>query len=142
MNLKRINLKDLVSSKPSIINFVYLNCPLLCHLHLDGILDVVKQSKYKIYDNYQIITISIDPNETTENLSKYKQKYLSQLNSKNGWYFLKGNKNNIKSITRNWDMDYKYIKRTKDYSHPAVIFFYNKRLNNYMEGVLLDKNKF
>ena len=70
---KEINLKELVESKPSIINFVYLNCPLLCHLHLDGILDVVKQSDYKVFDNYQIITISIDPKESSSNLSKYKE---------------------------------------------------------------------
>ena len=139
---KSINLKDILNDKPSIINFVYLNCPLLCHLHLDGILDVIKQSKYKIYDNFQIITISIDPKETTENLSKYKTKYLSQIDRKNGWYFLKGNASEIKEITNILGYQYKYIKRTKDYSHPAVIYFYNKRLNNYMEGVLLNKESF
>ena len=57
----------------------------------------------------------------------------------NGWYFLKGTKNNIKSITNQLGYGYKYIKRTNDYSHPAVVFFYNKKLTNYMEGVLLDK---
>ena len=75
---KEINLKEF-NSKPSIINFVYLNCPLLCHLHLDGILDVVKQSDYKVFDNYQIITISIDPKESSSNLSKYKEKYTKEL---------------------------------------------------------------
>ena len=139
---KEINLKELVESKPSIINFVYLNCPLLCHLHLDGILDVVKKSDYKVFDNYQIITISIDPKESSSNLSKYKEKYTKELGITNGWYFLKGTKNNIKSITNQLGYGYKYIKRTNDYSHPAVVFFYNKKLTNYMEGVLLDKKSF
>ena len=43
MSLTRINIKDLFNSKPTIINFVYLNCPLLCHLMLDGLLDVIQK---------------------------------------------------------------------------------------------------
>ena len=39
----KINLHNLVSNKPTIINFVYLNCPLLCHLLLDGLLDIIKE---------------------------------------------------------------------------------------------------
>ena len=27
---KTVNLKDIINNKPTIINFVYLNCPLLC----------------------------------------------------------------------------------------------------------------
>ena len=137
-----INLKDLITSKPTIINFVYLNCPLLCHLLLDGITDVVSRSPYQVSKDYQIISISIDPKETNQNLKSYKKKYLSQLNISNGWFFLKGSKEQIETITKAFGYRYKYIKRTKDYSHPSAIYFYHNKITNYLEGVTFDLNAF
>ena len=139
---KTINLKDLINNKPTIINFVYLNCPLLCHLLLDGLADVGKRSTHKIPDDYQIISISIDPRETNENLKAYKKKYLNQLASQSGWSFLKGAEDQIKAITSTLGFNYKYIKRTNDYSHPSVIYFYNGKLINYLEGVTFDLKSF
>ncbi|MEK9728222.1 MAG: SCO family protein [Candidatus Margulisiibacteriota bacterium] len=139
---KEINLKDIIQDKPTIINFVYLNCPLLCHLMLDGLANVIEESKYNIGKDYQIVTISIDPKETNKNLRAYKKKYLEQLNINNGWQFLKGNQIEIEKITNFFGYGYKYIKRTNDYAHPSVIFFYNKKLTNYIEGVTYNKTSF
>ena len=139
---KRINIQDILNNKPTIINFVYLNCPLLCHLMLDGLANVIEESNYKINKDYQVITISIDPSETNKNLRAYKKKYHNQLNIQNGWIFLKGNKEELKKITEFFGYNYKYIPRTKDYAHPSVIFFYNDKISNYIEGVTYDKNTF
>lgn len=139
---KIINLNDLISNKPTIINFVYLNCPLLCHLHLDGLTEVVKQSEYDVNKDFQIVSISIDPKETNENLKLYKKKYLKQLSISNGWSFLKGSQEDIIKLTNNIGFKYKYIKRTNDYSHPSVIYFYKNKITNYLEGVTFDKKIF
>ena len=139
---KPVNLKDIINSKPTIINFVYLNCPLLCHLMLDGLLNVIQDSNYSLYDDYQIITISIDPKETNKNLRAYKKKYYEQLNIQNGWLFLKGTQINIDKITEFFGYKYKYIPRTNDYAHPSVIFFYNGKVANYIEGVTFDIKAF
>ena len=138
----KINLHNLVSNKPTIINFVYLNCPLLCHLLLDGLLDIIKESSYKINNDYQIISISIDPKETNENLTNYKNKYLNSLNINQGWHFLKGTKEEISKITKELGYNYNYIKRTNDYAHPSVIYFYNNKITNYIEGVTFDVDMF
>ena len=66
---------------------------------LDGITDVVSKSTYKVSQDYQIVSISIDPNESNKNLAAYKKKYLTQLNIPNGWVFLKGSKKQIDKIT-------------------------------------------
>ncbi len=137
-----INLLDLINNQPTIINFVYLNCPLLCHLLLDGLVDVSNRSSYEIGKDYQIISISIDPKETNKNLSDYKKKYLNIVQKNNGWLFLKGKKDAIDAITKQFGYKYKYIKRTKDYSHPSALFFYNDQLNNYIEGVTFDNEVF
>ena len=85
MLFRSINLNDVINNKPTIINFVYLNCPLLCHLLLDGLTEVIKESNYKIAEDYQVLTISIDPKESNENLNSYKRKYLNQLNINNSY---------------------------------------------------------
>jgi protein SCO1/2 len=139
---KIINLKDVINDKPTIINFVYLNCPLLCHLLLDGLTEVMVKSDYKIAKDYQVLTISIDPKESNENLKAYKRKYHHQLKINNGWLFLKGSETEIKKITKNFGFNYKYIERTSDYSHPSAIFFYNNKITNYLEGVTFDKKTF
>lgn len=137
-----VNLLDIINGQPTIINFVYLNCPLLCHLLLDGIVDVAQRSQYKLEKDYQIITISIDNNETNTNLIEHKKKYLEQMNVQNGWMFLKGNKVNIDKLTENFGYNFKYIKRTKDYAHPSALFFYNKKLTNYVDGVTFEKTTY
>ena len=86
----------MLEEKPTIVNFVYLNCPMLCHLLLDGLVDVMKRSNYLINEDYQIITISIDPNEKTETLKSFRNKYLDLVSANGGWYFLKGNATEIK----------------------------------------------
>ena len=38
-------------------------------------------------EDYQIVSISIDPNERNENLKAYKKKYLEQINQSNDGCF-------------------------------------------------------
>lgn len=139
---QNVDIADIIQQKPTIITFVYLNCPMLCHLMLDGLAEAIQQSNYKLGKDYQIITISIDPNETNENLRNYQNKYYNQLTINNGWLFLKGTDQTIKKITDFFGYQYKYIPRTNDYAHPSVIFFYKDQFNNYIEGVTYDTRSF
>ena len=59
---------------------------------LDGLANVIEDSDYNNYKDYQIITISIDPSESNKNLRAYKKKYYDQLNIQSGWIFLKGSR--------------------------------------------------
>ena len=137
-----INLTQRIHNKPTIINFVYLSCPMLCHLLLDGLADVIKESNYKIGDDFQVITISIEPKESNENLKAYRKKYYEALGIYNGWLFLKGNKETVAQITEFFGYQYKYIPKTKDYAHPSVLYFYKDKIINYIEGVTFDKTHF
>ena len=139
---KEVDLNDIVSEKPSIINFVYLNCPLLCNLLLDGLTNVIEESQYTIQNDYQVITISIDPEESNQNLKQYKELYQTKTKSGDNWLFLKGTKESIQTITNLFGYKYKYIKRTNDYAHASVLYFYNGKLTNYLEGVSYLKNQF
>ena len=139
---KLINIADLMHEKPTIINFVYLNCRMLCHLTLDGLAEVAKESRYRVGNDYLIITVSIDPKESNTNLRTYKKKYMDSLDIPNGWLFLKGDSDTIQKITRFFGYNYEYIERTNDYAHPSVLFFYKNGISNYIEGVTYEPTHF
>ena len=56
--------------------------------------------------------------------------------------FLKGSKDQIELISKVFGYHYKYNKRTNDYAHPSVLYFYNQKITNYLEGVAFDLNAF
>ena len=56
--------------------------------------------------------------------------------------FFKGTKEEISKITKELGYNYNYIKRTNDYAHPSVIYFYNNKIINYIEGVTFDVDMF
>ena len=66
------------------------------------LLDILQQSSYKINEDFQVISISIDPKETNENLKNHQKKYLSKLNVSHGWLFLKGSVDQIELISKNF----------------------------------------
>ncbi len=44
-----------------ILNLVYYNCPMLCNLLLDGFVDGIRGVDWVPGDQFEIVTVSIDP---------------------------------------------------------------------------------
>ena len=64
-NGEKVILKDFFSKNiPTIITLNYFECPMLCTLVLSGLGDSLKNLSLKAGDDYQIITIDINPHET------------------------------------------------------------------------------
>ncbi|HML86623.1 MAG TPA: SCO family protein, partial [Bacteroidales bacterium] len=55
-----VNLKQLID-KPTVISFVYYNCPGLCSPLLGGLAEVIERSDLELGKDYQVITISFNP---------------------------------------------------------------------------------
>jgi protein SCO1/2 len=81
-----ISLNDLIT-KPTLLSFVYYHCPTLCPKVLDGIAELVNHSKALPGVDYQIITISIDPFETSLMARTAKKNYGSEIKKKTDPYF-------------------------------------------------------
>ncbi|MFW6371936.1 MAG: SCO family protein [Bacteroidota bacterium] len=58
-----VNLRDLIN-RPTILSFVYFDCPGLCIPLLEGLAEVIDRSDSKIGEEYHVLTISIDADET------------------------------------------------------------------------------
>ncbi|MCA0445982.1 MAG: SCO family protein [Bacteroidetes bacterium] len=116
-----VNLRSLVN-KPTVIAFVYFDCPGICSPLLDGVSRVVGKSNMEIGKDYQVITISIDSLDTPEKALQKKQNFAEKTQKpgiKDGWHFLTGTNSNIHKVTN--AVGFGYRRQGKDFVHSAAI---------------------
>jgi len=66
-NGEKISLESLFSKGiPTILTLNYFECPMLCTLILNGLSDTLENFTLNPGQQYQIITIDINPNETSK----------------------------------------------------------------------------
>ena len=52
------------NDKPVFLVLVYYECPTLCSLHLNALLDTFKDFEWDIGSNFEFVAVSIDPEES------------------------------------------------------------------------------
>ena len=127
--------------RSTVLNFIYFSCPMLCNLVLTGLTQTLNEGDFNIGEDFNIITISIHPGDSSQNARSFRNKYLSMLgrspDSELDWHFLTGNQDAISEITSQVGFLYKYIPETEDYSHPSVqiILSPEGRIVRYLNGL-------
>ena len=141
---KPVTLKELFDSgRPVVLTLNYSNCPMLCGLQLNGLFEALKKMKWSIGDQYDMITLSFDPLESTARARLTKEKYLKayrRAGADEGWHFLTGKEENIKKLADTIGFHYRYSPETKQYYHVAVTFIVmpDGRVSRYLYGVAYD----
>src|SRR5688500_7839677 len=77
--------------RPVILTFNYSNCPMLCSLMLNGFVSGLRDVDFVPGKEFRVVTVSIDPTETTERARETKNRYVRALGkpeAKDGWHFL------------------------------------------------------
>jgi protein SCO1/2 len=126
--------------RPAILTLNYSNCPMLCSLQLDGFVDGLKELAWTPGDQFTILTVSIDPNETQEHSKLYKEKYMAQLQrpeAAKGWYFLRGSQEKVEQLARTVGFKYRYVPERKEYAHTAAVMVLSPEgmVTRYLYGV-------
>ncbi len=130
--------------KPVLLNPLYYDCPMLCGLVIDGVLDVANNLAWAPGNEYTIISFSIDPSEDHTLAAEYKSRYLDQLNksdAQDGWYFLTGNKKNIQQLVNAVGFEINEIEETGEFAHAAAIMLIspNGVITRYLYGIQYDE---
>ena len=119
-----IRLGDLFhDDKPVIISMNYSNCPMLCVLQLNGLVDSLRKIDLVAGRDFRIVSVSLEPGESVEQLKKTKEKYLLSYGKNadaDGWNFLSGTQAAVKTLAEALGIRYVYLPKRKEYSHPAV----------------------
>lgn len=120
---KIVRLADVIS-KPTVLAFVYYNCPAICNPMLLELTDVVNKTDLDLGVDYNIVTISIDEEETPKIAAEKKRNFLSALDrkpSEKSWQFLTGEIKNIKTVTDAAGFYFK--KEGDDFAHSGSLIF-------------------
>ena len=124
--------------RPVILNLVYYNCPMLCTLVLNGQTEAMRAIPWTPGNEYEVVTISIDPQESFADAQKKKAIYLGSYDRPApGWHFLTDREGNVQRLARQAGFNYKYDKRQEQYAHPAAIMVLTPqgRLARYLYGI-------
>lgn len=133
----KVQLHDLIH-KPTIFSFVYFNCPGLCSPLLDGVAEVIDKMDLELGKDYQVITISFNPDDTPALGVAKKKNYVAQitreLNTRDHWIWLTGDSSNIQTITN--AMGFHFKREGVDFAHSAAIMIVSPKgkITRYLYG--------
>lgn len=137
---KEIQLKDYFGDRPVILVLAYYECPMLCTLVLNGLLRAMRVMNLDAGEDFNVVTVSIDPGETTELAQAKKREYLSKYQregAETGWWFLTGEEENIHKLADAVGFRYNYDPESDQFAHAAAIMIATPegRLARYYYGV-------
>ena len=78
-------------NKPVILSFNYSNCPKLCSVQLENMTLALGQLDFSVGEDFEVVSISIDPLEQASRAKATKQVYTKMYNrrgSEDGFHFL------------------------------------------------------
>lgn len=113
--------------RPVLVTLNYSDCPMLCNVQLTQLVKSLDQMKLKIGDDFQVVTVSIDPKESLQRTRETKERYIKQLpnqpGAEAGWHFLHMQEPAIKQLADSLGFRYRYDRLSKEYYHPAMLAF-------------------
>ena len=132
------------SRRPVILSFNYATCPMLCRLQLNGLVEGLRELNWTAGDEFRVVSVSIDPSETSQQAAAAKQQHLNAYGrpgSGAGWTFLTGQPANIRAAAAAAGFKYKYLPKTREYSHAAALMICTPdgRVSQYLYGVSYDR---
>lgn len=141
-NDQPVRLGDLFKDKPVILSLVYFGCPMLCTLVLNGMVSGVdgQADDFRLGKEFDIITVSIDPNERGALATEKKTNYVQMLQQKDAaehWHFLTGDKEQIETLAETVGFRYYYDQVTKQYAHDSGIMVLTPKgkVSSYYLGI-------
>ena len=138
-----VTLKQLID-KPTILSFVYFDCPGLCSPLLEGVGDVIKKTKMVLGKEYQVITISFNYRDTPQKAKEKKNRFVERYSKGNGdgWIFLTTDSATIFKITDATGFKTKAVGL--DFIHPSAIIALSPTgmITRYLYGITFMPNDF
>lgn len=126
--------------RPVVLVLAYYRCPMLCNLVLNGLTDSLSGLAWTAGGRFEVVTISIDPEETPAVASVKKRAQLAHYGREEaagGWHFLTGTKAEIDAVADATGFSYRWVEERAEYAHPAVVHVATPsgELSRYLYGV-------
>lgn len=130
--------------QPVILILGYYQCPMLCNLVFNGLVDGIDKLAWTPGQEFQMITVSINPNESHELALAKKTSYLESFKSpvdESGWDFLVGAQDQSEALAEAVGFKFFYDEERQEYAHPAAAFVLTKDgiISRYLYGIEYSK---
>ena len=152
---RRVTLGELVrGERPVLLNLVYHSCPSFCSLVLDGTEAVLAQQPWTVGEDFDVITVSIDPRDTPEVAADRRRRTLYRYGraaAESGWHFLVADETlsereltgayglypEIERLAEAVGFRYQWMPAQRQYAHPGVIMLLTPdgRVARYLYGL-------
>lgn len=136
----QVRLAQFFGEKPIILTLVYFECPMLCTLILNGLVRSIRTLDFTAGEEFEIITVSIDPEETPELAVEKKAQYLESYDraeAAEGWHFLTGKEAQISELAQTVGFRFAYDEKSGEYAHASgiIVLTPEGRVAKYYYGV-------
>ncbi len=137
---RTVQLSQYFGHKPVILSLVYFNCPMLCTQVLNGQEAAMKGLPMDAGNQFEAVTVSIDPSDRPVLASVKKQMYLGmygRADAAQGWHFLTGDEAQIKQLANAVGFRYAYDPDSKQFAHASVIMVLTPdgKISKYFYGI-------
>jgi protein SCO1/2 len=146
---KPVTLRSAFDGKrPVVLQFAYHTCPVVCGMITQNLAAGLQGVNWTIGEQFEVVTISIDPDESLEKTDAKRRGILAGYgrgkgpDDPGGWHFLKGSQASIDAVTKAAGFEYQYDERQKQWGHPSVVFIVKPdgTLARYLYGLEFPSN--
>lgn len=135
-NYVNVDLKKEID-KPTVIALVYYECPGICSPLLEGVAEVITRAKLDLGTEYQVFTISFDPDEKPKLAKDKKTNYAKLVKNKDvekGWRWFTGDSANVNNLLNS--LGFKVKKQGEEFIHPAslIVLSPEGKITRYLHG--------
>jgi protein SCO1/2 len=137
---KTVHLGDFFGKKPVILSLVYFNCPMLCTMEENSLLQTMKLLQFTAGKDFNVVTVSFDPSDTPDIAANKRRLYLGLYGrppAVQGWHFLTGNETSIRALTDAVGFHYNYDPKTRQFAHAVgiIVLTPQGKVSKYLYGL-------
>jgi protein SCO1 len=135
-----VELAKYFSDKPVILTLAYYECPMLCTQVINGVVRSLRPLSLSVGQDYEIITVSIDPGEKFELAAQKKREYIQTYKfdgADEAWHFLTGDEESIRQLAEAVGFRYVFDEATDQYIHASGMMMLTPDgvLSRYFYGI-------
>ncbi len=112
--------------KPVLLTLGYYECPMLCSLVLNSTLEALKKVSLDVGEDFNVVTVSINPRESVEIAKMKRDNYLKEYDREGaaaGWRFHVAEEDEVKRLADAVGFQYRWDETQEQFAHSAGIFF-------------------
>lgn len=121
---RHVRLGDYFGSRPVLLVLGYYECPMLCNLVLNGVVEGMQEIRGSPGRDFELVFLSINPEETPALAAAKKMTYLKRYgraDTEKGWHFLLGRAQEIQRVADAAGFHFAYDPTVKQYAHPSGV---------------------